>query len=60
MMMDYIAQALLQLMETAPFAAITVQQIAARAGVNRSTYYRHFSGKEDVLLALPRPADDPL
>ena len=50
MMMDYIAQALLQLMETAPFAAITVQQIAARAGVNRSTYYRHFSGKEDVLL----------
>ena len=25
-------------------------RLRARAGVNRSTYYRHFSGKEGVLL----------
>ena len=49
MMMDYIAEALLQLMETVPFASITVQQIVQRAGVNRSTYYRHFAGKESVV-----------
>lgn len=36
-------------MESKPFAKITVAQIADKAGVNRSSYYRHFESKEDIL-----------
>ncbi len=49
MMRFYISRGLLALMERQDFASITVTQIAARAGVNRSTYYRHFTCKEDVV-----------
>lgn len=38
------------LMEQKPFEAITVGEIVKKAGVNRSTYYRHFEKKEDVIL----------
>ena len=49
MMMDYISQALLLLMRTTPFSAITIGELTKKAGVNRSTYYRHFTSKEAVL-----------
>ena len=45
----YIAYGLLALMEKQEYASITIQQIVAKAGVNRSTYYRHFSCKEDII-----------
>ena len=45
----YIAYGLLALMEKQEYASITIQQIVAKAGVNRSTYYRHFTSKEDVI-----------
>jgi AcrR family transcriptional regulator len=34
-----------------PYERITVQQIAERAGVARSTLYEHFSGKDELLAA---------
>lgn len=46
---QYLAESLLILMESKPFAKITVAQIAEKAGVNRSSYYRHFGSKEDIL-----------
>lgn len=49
MMKGFIAESLLILMEQSPFDAITVGEIVKKAGVNRSTYYRHFDSKEDVL-----------
>lgn len=50
MMKSYIADSLLILMETNDFQNITVGEIVKKAGVNRSTYYRHFDKKEDVIL----------
>lgn len=49
MMMDYIEQAFLLLMREKPYGQITVSEITARAGVNRSTYYRHFDTRESIL-----------
>lgn len=50
MMKSYIVEALLILMSEREFQSITVGEIVTKAGVNRSTYYRHFSGKEDVIF----------
>lgn len=49
MMMDYMAQALLLLMRNMPYDRITVGDITKKAGVNRSTYYRHFETKEAIV-----------
>lgn len=44
-----LADALLTLLETEPFAKITVSEIAGRAGLARLTFYRHFDSKETLL-----------
>src|SRR5215212_2071119 len=41
----------LELFTTFGFRATTTPEIAARAGVAEGTIYRHFSGKEDLLIA---------
>lgn len=46
---QYIVEALLQLMEQEPCEKISIGEITTRAGVNRSSYYRHFTSKEDIL-----------
>jgi len=42
-------QAFLELLAEKGFDAITVQDIASRAGVNRATFYAHFHDKFDLL-----------
>jgi AcrR family transcriptional regulator len=42
-------QALFELTTEQGFAAVTVRDIAARAMVNRSTFYRHYLDKYDLL-----------
>lgn len=49
MMKSYIVDALLILMAQKDYTTITVGEIVEKAGVNRSTYYRHFEKKEDVI-----------
>jgi len=44
-------QAMSELLREGDFASITVQQILARAGVARATFYKHFRNKDDVFVA---------
>lgn len=44
-----IADALIRLLAEKEYSEITVAEIADTAGINRSTYYRNFSSKEDVV-----------
>lgn len=37
------------------FSNVTVAQILGRSGLSRTTFYRHFTDKTDVLLALGEP-----
>ena len=46
---SYITRALLILMKSQPYARITIAEITKRACVDRTTYYRHFSSKEEIL-----------
>lgn len=47
---ECMADALLQLMKKKRFETITVTEIINAANVGRSTYYRNFNSKEDVLV----------
>lgn len=44
--------ALISLMETKGFEAITVNDLCSAANLNRGTFYNHFSDKEDLLATL--------
>jgi AcrR family transcriptional regulator len=49
-------RAALELFTTVGFRATTTPEIASRAEVAEGTIYRHFSGKEELLLAAYREA----
>ena len=52
---SYLTEALLQLMQTKNYGDISIGEIAERAGVHRTTFYRHFHSKDEVLrCALAR------
>ena len=44
--------ALIALMEERGYEAFTVNDLCARADLNRGTFYNHFRDKEDLLLTL--------
>lgn len=50
-----ILAAMVELIGEKPWVEITVSDIVDRADVARSTFYKHFSSKEDVLLASMQP-----
>ena len=47
---DTLGDALVELIREKPFDSITVQEILDRAGVGRSTFYTHYSDKQDLFL----------
>jgi AcrR family transcriptional regulator len=51
-----LGDALVELLATTPFEAITPQQIATRAGVARATFYLHHPSKQAMLDELAREA----
>lgn len=60
-----IAGSFKQLMQEHPFEKLTIQMIADRAGVMRSTFYHHFKDKYDLLdwlivEEIITPAEQPL
>src|SRR4026208_2392554 len=48
---DALGDALVALMQEKPFDAITVQEVLDRAKVGRSTFYAHYSDKDDLLMS---------
>jgi AcrR family transcriptional regulator len=48
---DALGDALVALMQEKPFDTITVQDVLDRAGVSRSTFYTHYSDKDDLLMS---------
>ncbi|MCI9049590.1 MAG: TetR/AcrR family transcriptional regulator, partial [Coprobacillus sp.] len=46
---EAIALALIQIMETKILSDITILEIVNKAGVSRSSFYRNFDDKEDVI-----------
>lgn len=47
---DQIAWALVELMRDKPYEDITVQEIAQRAQVSRTTFYAHFQDRDDIMV----------
>ena len=45
-----------QLLEEMPFALLSVEQILNATAMSRSTFYRYFSDKNEMLLAICEPA----
>ena len=52
--------ALVSLIEEKGFDAITIQDIADRAGLNRATFYLHYRDKQELLVKSLRDAIDEL
>ena len=48
---DALGDALVALMQEKPFEEITVQDVLDRAKVGRSTFYTHYSDKDDLLMS---------
>src|SRR4030095_5089275 len=48
---DALGDALVALMQEKPFESITVQDVLDRAQVGRSTFYSHYSDKDDLLMS---------
>src|SRR5215510_4544843 len=48
---DALGDALVELMQEKPFDSITVQDVLDRAHVGRSTFYSHYSDKDDLLMS---------
>ena len=48
---DALGDALVALMQEKPFESITVQDVLDRAHVGRSSFFAHFSDKDDLLMS---------
>jgi len=48
---DALGDALIELVQEKPFDEITVQDVLDRAGVGRSTFYTHYSDKDDLFTS---------
>lgn len=49
---ECIEKALILLMDKKPFSQISIQEIINKAGVGRSSYYRNYSSKENILESM--------
>ncbi|MFT4244987.1 MAG: TetR/AcrR family transcriptional regulator [Micrococcaceae bacterium] len=47
---EWLTEALIQLMERKPYNQITISELTKRSGLSRRTFYRHFSSIDDILV----------
>src|SRR5947208_17115677 len=40
------------------FAAVGIDRVIAAAGVTKTTFYKHFAGKDDLMVAAVRRRDE--
>lgn len=52
LVVDSLADALLQLMHKKPYSEITVTELCRRAGVSRMAFYGNFSSRDDILRLI--------
>lgn len=50
MMKEYMCESLVLLLREKSYEEITISEIVNKAGVNRSTYYRNFLSKDDIVV----------
>ena len=50
--MNSLENSLFELMKEKPFNDFCIRELCERAGVGRSSFYRYYSTKEDVLISL--------
>lgn len=51
---EKIRAAYVALCETKPYYKIKVSEVVAKAGINRTTFYKHYIGMPDLILAMYR------
>lgn len=51
---EKIHQAYVKLCETKPYYKVKVSEIVEAAGINRTTFYKHYAGMADLILAIYR------
>jgi AcrR family transcriptional regulator len=51
---NWIFEALMFLLESEPYEKISISEICEKAGVARSSFYRNFTGKDDIILQYLR------
>ncbi len=49
-----LSDVLMQLLSETNYNKISVKDITVRAGIDRSTFYLHFKGKDDLFLAAQK------
>lgn len=47
--LEQLSQALLELLEQKPLAEISISELCEQAGVGRTSFYRNFESKEDIV-----------
>ena len=55
---DRLLDAAIELFYRHGFAAIGIDRVIATAGVTKSTFYKHFEGKDDLMVAAVEQRDD--
>ena len=50
--MNSLENTLVLFMKEKPFAEISIQELCDRAGVGRSSFYRYYTSKEEVMISL--------